>query len=117
MLKFHEEMYILTPFCFFFFSVNPSDGSWYRGIVQSLEGDGNANVYFVDYGNTRKVQAAHLRAIKPSLLKLPFQAICCWLAGISCVCVFLCLSMYLAHRLYQHKRNLGVAWEIYILLS
>ncbi|XP_060794982.1 tudor domain-containing protein 1 [Neoarius graeffei] len=59
-----------------------SDGSWYRGIVQSLEGDGNANVYFVDYGNMCKVHAAHLRAIKPSLLKHPFQAICCWLAGL-----------------------------------
>ncbi|MCI4384336.1 hypothetical protein PGIGA_G00037500 [Pangasianodon gigas] len=59
-----------------------SDGSWYRGIVQSLKGDGNAKVYFVDYGNTCKVQAAHLRAIKPNLLKHPFQAICCWLAGL-----------------------------------
>lgn len=61
------------------------DGSWYRAVVQSLEEDGNAKVYFVDYGNTCKVQAAHLKAIKPSLLKHPFQAICCWLAGISCV--------------------------------
>ncbi|KAK3559458.1 hypothetical protein QTP86_013631 [Hemibagrus guttatus] len=59
-----------------------SDGSWYRGILQSLEGDGTAKVYFVDYGNTCKVQTAHLRAIKPSLLKHPFQAISCWLAGL-----------------------------------
>ncbi|TSK14749.1 Tudor domain-containing protein 1 [Bagarius yarrelli] len=59
-----------------------SDGSWYRGIVQSLEGDGNVKVYFVDYGNTCEVQTSHLRAITPSLLKHPFQAISCWLAGI-----------------------------------
>ncbi|KAI5623300.1 tudor domain-containing protein 1, partial [Silurus asotus] len=59
-----------------------SDGSWYRVIVQSLEGDGTANVYFADYGNVCKVQAAHLRAIKPNFLKYPFQAICCWLAGL-----------------------------------
>lgn len=60
-----------------------SDGSWYRAIVQSLDENGNAKVHFVDYGNTFEIQTAHLRAIKPGLLKLPFQAICCWLAGIS----------------------------------
>ncbi|XP_047672884.1 tudor domain-containing protein 1 isoform X3 [Tachysurus fulvidraco] len=59
-----------------------SDGSWYRGILQGLEGDGTAKVFFVDYGNTCKVQSAHLKAIKPSLLKHPFQAICCSLAGL-----------------------------------
>lgn len=109
-------MLILTHFAPLPFSVYSPDGSWYRAIVQSLEGDGNANVYFVDYGNMCKVHAAHLRAIKPSLLKHPFQAICCWLAGISCVkcmCAFTWLSMYLAHLLYQHKK-LGVA---YVLLS
>ncbi|KAF5896519.1 tudor domain-containing protein 1 isoform X1 [Clarias magur] len=57
------------------------DGSWYRAIVQSLDENGNAKVYFVDYGNTFEIQTAHLRAINPGLLKLPFQAICCWLAG------------------------------------
>ncbi|KAM9462864.1 tudor domain-containing protein 1 [Clarias gariepinus] len=57
------------------------DGSWYRAIVQSLDENGNAKVHFVDYGNTFEIQTAHLRAIKPGLLKLPFQAICCWLAG------------------------------------
>ncbi|GAA6110294.1 tudor domain-containing protein 1 isoform X1 [Tachysurus ichikawai] len=59
-----------------------SDGSWYRGILQGLEGDGTAKVFFVDYGNTCKVQSAHLKAINPSLLKHPFQAICCSLAGL-----------------------------------
>lgn len=103
-------MSILTLFTPLPFSVYPSDGSWYRGIVQSLEEDGNVQVYFVDYGNTCKAQAAHLRAINHSLLKHPFQAICCWLAGISslCVCVSACacvslLNIYMAHVLYQHK--------------
>lgn len=54
--------------------------------MQSLE-DGNAKVYFVDYGNICKIPTAHLRATKPTLLKHPFQAISCWLAGIACVCV------------------------------
>ncbi|XP_058262771.1 tudor domain-containing protein 1 isoform X2 [Hemibagrus wyckioides] len=57
-------------------------GNWYRGVMQSLEGDGTAKVYFADYGNTCNIQIAHLRAIKPSLLKHPFQAISCWLAGL-----------------------------------
>lgn len=56
--------------------------------MQSIEGNGDVQVYFVDYGNTCNVQVAHLRAISPCLLKHPFQAICCWLAGISCVHVF-----------------------------
>ncbi|XP_072523567.1 tudor domain-containing protein 1 [Salminus brasiliensis] len=58
------------------------DGSWYRGMVQSVEGEGKAKVYFVDYGNSCEVEVTHLRAIDPSLLKLPFQAIRCTLAGV-----------------------------------
>uniref|UniRef100_A0AAR2LE68 Tudor domain containing 1 n=1 Tax=Pygocentrus nattereri TaxID=42514 RepID=A0AAR2LE68_PYGNA len=59
-----------------------SDGSWYRAMVQSVEGDGKARVYFVDYGNSCEVQVAHLRPIDSSLLKHPFQAIRCCLAGV-----------------------------------
>ncbi|XP_017551496.1 tudor domain-containing protein 1 isoform X1 [Pygocentrus nattereri] len=58
------------------------DGSWYRAMVQSVEGDGKARVYFVDYGNSCEVQVAHLRPIDSSLLKHPFQAIRCCLAGV-----------------------------------
>uniref|UniRef100_A0A8B9K8U9 Tudor domain containing 1 n=1 Tax=Astyanax mexicanus TaxID=7994 RepID=A0A8B9K8U9_ASTMX len=58
------------------------DGRWYRGMVQSVEGEGKAKVYFVDYGNSCEVEVTHLRAIDPSLLKHPFQAIRCTLAGV-----------------------------------
>ncbi|KAI4872808.1 hypothetical protein NFI96_016135 [Prochilodus magdalenae] len=58
------------------------DGRWYRGMVQSMEGEGKARVCFVDYGNSCQVEVAHLKAINPRLLKHPFQAIRCCLAGI-----------------------------------
>uniref|UniRef100_A0A8C1NT72 Tudor domain-containing protein 1 n=1 Tax=Cyprinus carpio TaxID=7962 RepID=A0A8C1NT72_CYPCA len=58
------------------------DARWYRAMVLEVFGEGKAKVYFVDYGNSCEVEAAHLKAITPSLLKLPFQAIRCWLAGV-----------------------------------
>ncbi|XP_076855400.1 tudor domain-containing protein 1 [Brachyhypopomus gauderio] len=58
------------------------DGNWYRAMVQSVEGTGKARVCFVDYGNSCEVEVTALRAIHPSMLKLPFQAIRCWLAGV-----------------------------------
>jgi len=51
-------------------------------MVLEVCGEGKARVYFVDYGNFCEVEAANLKAITQSLLKLPFQAIRCWLAGI-----------------------------------
>uniref|UniRef100_A0AAY5F2E6 Tudor domain-containing protein 1 n=1 Tax=Electrophorus electricus TaxID=8005 RepID=A0AAY5F2E6_ELEEL len=59
-----------------------SDARWYRAMVQSVEGTGKASVCFVDYGNSCEVEVGHLRAIHPSMLKHPFQAIRCWLAGV-----------------------------------
>uniref|UniRef100_A0A671MBK6 Tudor domain-containing protein 1-like n=1 Tax=Sinocyclocheilus anshuiensis TaxID=1608454 RepID=A0A671MBK6_9TELE len=61
------------------------DARWYRAMVLEVCGEGKARVYFVDYGNSCEVEAAHLKAITPSLLKLPFQAIRCWLAGVEAV--------------------------------
>ncbi|XP_058650090.1 tudor domain-containing protein 1 isoform X2 [Onychostoma macrolepis] len=58
------------------------DAHWYRAMVLEVCGEGKARVYFVDYGNSCEVEAVHLKAITPNLLKLPFQAIRCWLAGV-----------------------------------
>ncbi|XP_043108998.1 tudor domain-containing protein 1 isoform X2 [Puntigrus tetrazona] len=58
------------------------DAHWYRAIVLEVCGEDKAKVYFVDYGNSCDVEATHLKAITPNLLKLPFQAIRCWLAGV-----------------------------------
>ncbi|XP_067286444.1 tudor domain-containing protein 1 [Pseudorasbora parva] len=58
------------------------DAQWYRAMVLEVCGEDKARVYFVDYGNSCEVEATHLKAITQSLLKLPFQAIRCWLAGV-----------------------------------
>ncbi|XP_051523299.1 tudor domain-containing protein 1-like [Myxocyprinus asiaticus] len=58
------------------------DGQWYRAMVLEVCAERKARVYFVDYGNSCEVEAAHLKAISPSQLKLPFQAIRCWLEGV-----------------------------------
>ncbi|KAJ8264715.1 hypothetical protein GJAV_G00152940 [Gymnothorax javanicus] len=63
------------------FAVFPGDGSWYRAMVLDLAPDKKATVYFVDYGNTSEVELTHMQAIPAQFLKLPFQAIRCWLAG------------------------------------
>ncbi|XP_062859119.1 tudor domain-containing protein 1 isoform X2 [Trichomycterus rosablanca] len=100
-----------------------SDGSWYRGIVESVEDNGNAKVYFGDFGNTSEIEASDLRAINSSLLKLPFQAIRCWLAGIEplgetwskdAVCKFqsLCVGRQLSGRVLSiTERGYGVELE------
>ncbi|XP_064177328.1 tudor domain-containing protein 1 isoform X4 [Anguilla rostrata] len=63
-------------------AVFPGDGSWYRAMVLGLAPNKKASVYFVDYGNTCEVEQTHVQAIPPQFLKLPFQAIRCWLAGV-----------------------------------
>ncbi|NXF17947.1 TDRD1 protein, partial [Rhodinocichla rosea] len=64
------------PCCAFY------SGNWYRAVVQNVTSDGSVRVSFVDYGNTEDVPRDNIRQISPSFLKLPFQAIKCWLSGI-----------------------------------
>ncbi|XP_035513908.1 tudor domain-containing protein 1 isoform X3 [Morone saxatilis] len=59
----------------------PGDGAWYRAMVNELSED-KVSVNFVDYGYSMKVEKSHLRPITPQLLTLPFQAVCCRLAGV-----------------------------------
>uniref|UniRef100_A0A8C5J1N6 Tudor domain containing 1 n=1 Tax=Junco hyemalis TaxID=40217 RepID=A0A8C5J1N6_JUNHY len=66
------------PCCAFY----SEDGKWYRAVVQKVTSDGRVRVSFVDYGNTEDVPWDNIRQISPSFLKLPFQAIKCWLSGI-----------------------------------
>ncbi|NXL26084.1 TDRD1 protein, partial [Setophaga kirtlandii] len=66
------------PCCAFY----SEDGNWYRAMVQNVTSDGNVRVSFVDYGNTEDVPRDNIRQISSSFLKLPFQAIKCWLSGI-----------------------------------
>ncbi|NWX01980.1 TDRD1 protein, partial [Caloenas nicobarica] len=66
------------PCCAFF----PSDGNWYRALVQNVTSDGSVKVCFVDYGNVEEVPMDKIRQIPSSFLKLPFQGIKCWLSGI-----------------------------------
>ncbi|NXP17957.1 TDRD1 protein, partial [Scytalopus superciliaris] len=66
------------PCCAFF----AGDGNWYRAVVQNVTSHGTVQVHFVDYGNVEEVPLDKIRQISPSFLKLPFQAIKCWLSGV-----------------------------------
>ncbi|MBN3297249.1 TDRD1 protein, partial [Amia calva] len=68
---------VAEPCCAIF----PGDGAWYRGMVQDVSPNGKAVVFFGDYGNTSEVAVDKLCPILPKYLKLPFQAVKCWLAG------------------------------------
>ncbi len=81
---------------YFFCSLLAGDAHWYRAMVLEVCGEGKARVYFVDYGNSCEVEAAHLKAITPNLLKLPFQAIRCWLTGL----LSLLLSVYESFKMF-----------------
>jgi superfamily II DNA/RNA helicase len=49
--------------------------SWYRGCVLGVEGH-ESKIRFLDYGNVEWVMNHLVQPIHPSLLELPFQAIC-----------------------------------------
>ncbi|XP_075050729.1 uncharacterized protein LOC142136034, partial [Mixophyes fleayi] len=58
------------------------DGNWYRGQVKDFAPDGVTKFLFLDYGNLENVPVEKLCKIPPSFLELPFQAMCCSLAGV-----------------------------------
>ncbi|KAJ6669061.1 hypothetical protein lerEdw1_007870 [Lerista edwardsae] len=67
------------PCCAYF----SGDGKWYRALVKEATSFGTFKVQFVDYGNSEEVTLDKLRQISSVFLKLPFQAVRCWLSGIS----------------------------------
>nr|XP_056705924.1 tudor domain-containing protein 1 [Euleptes europaea] len=66
------------PCCAYF----SGDGRWYRALVEESTSDQTCKVQFVDYGNIEVVTLDKLRQISSKFLKLPFQAIRCWLSGV-----------------------------------
>ena len=59
------------------------DQSWCRGVVQENLTSETANVLFVDYGNTEKVQLSELKELSPDFLTVPAQAISFSMNGIA----------------------------------
>ncbi|XP_048360843.1 tudor domain-containing protein 1 [Sphaerodactylus townsendi] len=66
------------PCCAYF----SGDGRWYRALMEESISDEAFKVQFVDYGNIEVVTQDKLRQISSTFLKLPFQAIRCWLSGV-----------------------------------
>ncbi|XP_048350670.1 RING finger protein 17 [Sphaerodactylus townsendi] len=58
------------------------DGIWYRAQVIGLPGHQQAEVKYVDYGNTAKISVQDMRKIKDEFLAAPAKAIRCKLAHI-----------------------------------
>ncbi|XP_060090816.1 RING finger protein 17 [Heteronotia binoei] len=58
------------------------DGVWYRAQVIGLPGHQQAEVKYVDYGNTAKINVKDMRKIKDEFLASPAKAIQCKLANI-----------------------------------
>lgn len=57
------------------------DNAWYRGTVRSFSGR-TADVEFVDFGNSDKVDVDSLRQIDKQFSNIPAQAVRCSLAGV-----------------------------------
>lgn len=72
----YTELY--NKFCL---CVSLGDGRWYRALVEESTSNETFKVQFVDYGNSEVVTLDKLRQISSTFLKLPFQAIQCWLSG------------------------------------
>ncbi|XP_061666282.1 tudor domain-containing protein 1 isoform X2 [Syngnathoides biaculeatus] len=62
-------------------AMSPDDRVWYRAMVKSQSEDMVA-VNFVDCGYNLEVERRNLRSIKSQLLRLPFQAVRCFLSGV-----------------------------------
>ncbi|XP_070558426.1 uncharacterized protein [Ptychodera flava] len=61
------------------------DNRWYRALVtdvQEQNGDVTLEVFYVDYGNSEWLSITSIRQIQEEFLRLPFQAVECFLAGI-----------------------------------
>nr|XP_056714862.1 RING finger protein 17 [Euleptes europaea] len=58
------------------------DGVWYRAQVIGLPGHQQAEVKYVDYGNTAKINVKDMRKIKDEFLAAPAKAIQCKLAHV-----------------------------------
>nr|KAG5696920.1 hypothetical protein BaRGS_015884 [Batillaria attramentaria] len=57
------------------------DKAWYRGVVRGISGN-TADVQFVDFGNSEKVQFDSLKQIDRQFCNIPAQAGCCSLSGV-----------------------------------
>ncbi|KAK3749426.1 hypothetical protein RRG08_003275 [Elysia crispata] len=58
------------------------DEAWYRGVVQTVS-NGEAQVYFVDYGNTESVPLSLICRLSASMRTMPALAAKCCLSGVS----------------------------------
>ncbi|XP_028651615.2 tudor domain-containing protein 1 [Erpetoichthys calabaricus] len=63
-------------------AIFPGDNNIYRALVKDVTMNGKVKIYFVDYGNISEVAIGDVFPILSKHLKLPFQAIKCWLSGI-----------------------------------
>lgn len=59
------------------------DSSWYRARITEIGEEGLVDLYYVDYGDSGKISIDKLRELKPEHKQLPFQAIECFLAGVT----------------------------------
>ncbi|KAF0291965.1 Tudor domain-containing protein 1 [Amphibalanus amphitrite] len=59
----------------------PFEGVYYRGLITAVDGQ-TVTVFFVDYGNTERVNVSELVECPMSLVDLPAQAIQCSMTGL-----------------------------------
>lgn len=82
-------MVYMTP-CFFLCTTGMAclalfqqDGLWYRARVESLLGNSQVEVLYVDYGNKERVSVPALLKIPDKFMRLPSQAIQVSLADVA----------------------------------
>ncbi|XP_078288098.1 tudor and KH domain-containing protein-like isoform X2 [Rhinoraja longicauda] len=59
-----------------------NDGFWYRACVLGFLDSGNADLYYVDYGDNGEATLGNVQVLRSDFLSLPFQAVECSLDGI-----------------------------------
>ena len=79
-----EELVPGTPICAIF----PEDGSWYRAVVESVPSEFEAEVHFIDYGNSSVVLLSDVRQLSRQFYDVPVQAVRCCLSVIENTDVF-----------------------------
>ncbi|XP_041035647.1 tudor and KH domain-containing protein-like [Carcharodon carcharias] len=58
------------------------DNAWYRARVVGFLETGNADLYYVDYGDNGEIPIGKLQILRSDFLSLPFQAVECSLDGV-----------------------------------